>query len=209
MLYQFLIYFFTIVVAYLLQRFFPKFFRKFRPFTLAWDIVIIEFWSAIIVSIFKNYTGRARPNVFAVCNSTNVNGRNNCSKVKSDSYYYDLFQSWPSGHAQMGVSGMTVLGLFIQRFIKTKIMFGILLGSAPILYGFYVGASRIRDFKHHPDDVLAGFVVGFIWALIGWDVMRGCIFEEETEPENAQENSQPENLYNEDKEEDSGPGINV
>ncbi|EAY04522.1 PAP2 superfamily protein [Trichomonas vaginalis G3] len=178
MLYQFFIYFFSIIAAYLLQRFFPRFFRKFRPFTLAWNIVTIEFSTGIIISIFKNYVGRARPNVFDSCNSTNVNGgKSNCPKAKTDEYYYESFRSWPSVHSQMGVSGMTVLGLFIQRLIKTKNMFGILISSAPILYGFYVGATIIRDFKHHPDDVLAGFVVGFVWALIGWDIMNDSIFK--------------------------------
>ncbi len=31
-----------------------------------------------------------------------------------------------------------------------------------LMAGFYVGISRISDYKHHPGDVLAGYIIGLL-----------------------------------------------
>lgn len=41
-----------------------------------------------------------------------------------------------------------------------------------IMMSFYTGLSRVSDHKHHPTDVLAGFVQG---ALVAYCIVSGCV----------------------------------
>lgn len=42
-----------------------------------------------------------------------------------------------------------------------------------VMMSFYTGLSRVSDHKHHPTDVLAGFLQG---ALVAYCVVRGSPF---------------------------------
>ena len=36
----------------------------------------------------------------------------------------------------------------------------------PVWFSFAVGITRITDFKHHPSDVLVGFLIGFFYSTL-------------------------------------------
>ncbi len=47
------------------------------------------------------------------------------------------------------------MGSALQAFIQIAVVCG----------AFYVGLSRVSDNKHHPTDVLAGMIIGFLIGL--------------------------------------------
>ena len=69
--------------------------------------------------------------------------------------------SFPSGHTASSLSIITVL---VASFKQNKILVALL-----ILFGFFVGFSRIYVGVHYPFDVIAGAVVG---VLIGVVVLK-------------------------------------
>lgn len=79
--------------------------------------------------------------------------------------------SFPSGHSTLSAAcyltiAMLVASLETRR--RTKALAYGLAGA--ILIG--VGFSRVYLGVHFPSDVLAGWVLGATWALVGWVVLR-------------------------------------
>ena len=68
--------------------------------------------------------------------------------------------SFPSGHTTAAVAGMTALCFFSKKKL------GIIIPA--VAYALLTGVSRNYLMVHYPSDVLAGFVVGFIAALIAF-----------------------------------------
>lgn len=73
----------------------------------------------------------------------------------------EITYSFPSGHATIAATLYGFLGYIAYRQTGKKAYLW-LGGVAAIL----VGASRVILGIHYPNDVLAGFVVGFIWIQI-------------------------------------------
>lgn len=175
------------ILGVLLHRFFPKHFHGFHGWTFLWVILAAEGMSGFCVSIFKNYVGRARPDLYAVCGKdVQLNDPSSCPNL-TKSEYYDEFRSWPSGHSQTAMSGFMVLALFVQRIVRARNLIGTFCAALIVCLGIWCGATRIIDYKHHTDDVLAGFFVGFIFAYLIWHQMEGNLFyKPEEEPEDAE-----------------------
>jgi undecaprenyl-diphosphatase len=79
--------------------------------------------------------------------------------------------SFPSGHAMESAIVYLTLGAILMRAsdtVPTKIY---ILGIA-VLLTTLAGASRVYLGVHHPTDVLAGWIVGFLWATICWVVAQ-------------------------------------
>uniref|UniRef100_A0A8C5KNZ5 Phospholipid phosphatase 3 n=1 Tax=Jaculus jaculus TaxID=51337 RepID=A0A8C5KNZ5_JACJA len=75
-------------------------------------------------------------------------------------------KSFFSGHASFSMYTMLYLVLYLQaRFTwRGARLLRPLLQFTLIMMAFYTGLSRISDYKHHPGDVLAGFVQGALVA---------------------------------------------
>lgn len=101
--------------------------------------------------------------------------------------------SFPSGHSSSAMCAMVYLVLFLQSRLVwldrsaaalkngrstgsystkiTRALWKTLKGLCPFLQllafavAFFIGLSRIRDRYHHPSDVVAGFLIGFLAAL--------------------------------------------
>jgi undecaprenyl-diphosphatase len=92
--------------------------------------------------------------------------------------------SFPSGHSMMSAIVYLTLGALLARTQSdraVKIYVLAVAGAAALL----VGASRVYLGVHWPTDVLAGWALGGVWALMCWLVMswlqsRGQV-EQETE----------------------------
>ena len=80
-------------------------------------------------------------------------------------------KSFPSGHAltataiyaTLGAIGATVCS---RRSLKVYVM------SGAVGVSILVGLSRVYLGVHYPSDVLAGWIVGFTWALLCWLTAR-------------------------------------
>ena len=148
-----------------------------------------------ITDIGKYTIGRPRPHFFAVCkpnwlkiNCTDSIGLKNyiignefCTTTDPIALK-EARLSFPSGHSSFSAFFATFLILYIQLQIKCekwgsmpKIFIQVILGSA----GFYVGLSRVSDFKHHPTDVLVGFIIGIFIGVVLHCIVRKFYYSEE------------------------------
>lgn len=154
-----------IVVFFLLSWKFKRYFNQLNPFTAFYTFITVIAVTNVCVNIFKSYVGRPRPDLYARCG---INGSINNCPGETKKVAKDEFKSFPSGHSATAMSGLIFIALFVQKCVKTRKLWVTTLCFLFILLAFYIGATRIRDFKHHTDDVLAGFFVGFLFCYIIW-----------------------------------------
>jgi undecaprenyl-diphosphatase len=76
-------------------------------------------------------------------------------------------QSFPSGHAMLSAITYLTLGALLARAqSRWQIKVFILLTGVSIT--LLIGISRVYLGVHWPTDVLAGWVIGSIWAVVSW-----------------------------------------
>ncbi|KAI5616220.1 phospholipid phosphatase 3 isoform X1, partial [Silurus asotus] len=132
--------------------------------------------SQSFTDIAKVSVGRLRPHFLDVCRPDF--SRINCSLgyiteymcTGDESQVQEARKSFFSGHASFSMYTMLYLALYLQsrftwegaRLLRPLVQFTLLMMA------FYTGLSRVSDHKHHPSDVLAGFVQG---ALVAYCVV--------------------------------------
>ena len=75
--------------------------------------------------------------------------------------------SFPSGHSLLSAVVYLTLGALLTRLVRPKRLKLYVIGNALFLT-FIVGLSRIYLGVHYPTDVLAGWTVGLVWAVVCW-----------------------------------------
>jgi phosphatidate phosphatase len=165
----------VIVGLFFLARSHPDHFRQFHIFRAIWALLSSWLLVLIITEFLKVYVGRPRPDIYARCGFNATYAQ--CRAVIGDAAV-DAFKSWPSGHASNCMVAGTYAGLFFQYAVKIDQLWVALFGVAFLLYGFGVGASRIVDYRHHTDDVLAGLFVGWVGTYMVWIRERHRIFKQ-------------------------------
>jgi undecaprenyl-diphosphatase len=73
--------------------------------------------------------------------------------------------SFPSGHAMESAIVYLTLAAILMRASDSRVTKMYILGIA-VLLTTLVGVSRVFLGVHYPTDVLGGWIVGFLWALI-------------------------------------------
>ncbi|XP_078526256.1 phospholipid phosphatase 3 isoform X2 [Lissotriton helveticus] len=124
--------------------------------------------SQSFTDIAKVSVGRLRPHFLAVCNPDF--NQINCTLGYIEDYecremeskVMEARKSFFSGHASFSMYTMLYLVLYLQaRFTwRGARLLRPLLQFTLLMLAFYTGLSRVSDHKHHPSDVLAGFVQG-------------------------------------------------
>lgn len=128
--------------------------------------------SQSFTDIAKVSVGRMRPHFLDVCkpDPATVNcslgyiTHYTCTGKESD--VQEARKSFFSGHASFSMYTMLYLAFYLQsrftwrgaRLLRPLVQFTLLMMA------FYTGLSRVSDHKHHPTDVLAGFVQGALVA---------------------------------------------
>jgi undecaprenyl-diphosphatase len=79
--------------------------------------------------------------------------------------------SFPSGHSMLSAVVYLTLGALLMGIVDRRVTKLYCIGVALSLT-FLVGASRVYLGVHYPTDVLAGWSVGLVWALLCWLVER-------------------------------------
>ncbi|XP_035435831.1 putative phosphatidate phosphatase [Spodoptera frugiperda] len=135
----------------------------------------------IAVNISKNVIGRPRPHFFDICQPSI-----NCSSlewqdryIQSSDYtctgpqtdkYEDMRKSFLSGHSAWAAYTMVYLAMYLEgrmtwqgtRTLRHALQFGV------VMLSWFTALSRVTDFKHHWSDVLAGYSLGVVFAVVMW-----------------------------------------
>lgn len=132
--------------------------------------------SYIPVQALKMWVARPRPDFLERCYPDGINMAAwtpipNCTRPLSNKIVNDGLQSFPSGHSACAWG----VGVFCFLYLSEKARFFSSLrrnGSTiprclPFVYGFvscifstYIGCTRIWDYQHHVEDVIAGALIG-------------------------------------------------
>ena len=78
-----------------------------------------------------------------------------------------LSESFPSGHSTISAVVYPTLGAMLSRVVG-RVRVRVFLLSLGIALAVVVGMTRVYMGVHYPTDVLAGWAVGFAWALGCW-----------------------------------------
>ena len=140
---------------------------------IAYGFIFIVILSLLVVEVLKVSIGRYRPNFLA-------------ARAQNPSDTEEAQLSWPSGHSALSFACCT----FLSYFLSTKLglrskryagrLWLMLVCWSPYALSFFIAASRIFDYWHHPSDVMAGIVIGL---LIGF-LSVTQIFDEQGRPYN-------------------------
>jgi undecaprenyl-diphosphatase len=79
--------------------------------------------------------------------------------------------SFPSGHSMMSSAVYLTLGVLLARLVPRRVLKTYFIVIALVL-AFLVGVSRVYLGVHYPTDVLAGWMLGLVWALMCYVVAR-------------------------------------
>uniref|UniRef100_A0A3B3ZZU0 Phospholipid phosphatase 3 n=1 Tax=Periophthalmus magnuspinnatus TaxID=409849 RepID=A0A3B3ZZU0_9GOBI len=128
--------------------------------------------SQSFTDIAKVSVGRMRPHFLDVCKpdfstidcSLGYITQYTCTGKESE--VQEARKSFFSGHASFSMYTMLYLAFYLQsRFTwRGARLLRPLLQFTLLMMAFYTGLSRVSDHKHHPTDVLAGFVQGALVA---------------------------------------------
>lgn len=79
--------------------------------------------------------------------------------------------SFPSGHSLVSTVVYLTLGTMLARTVE-PLRLKIYVISVGLFLAFLVGLSRIYLGVHYPTDVLAGWTIGLVWAVLCWLAAR-------------------------------------
>jgi len=154
------------------------------------NTVIILFFGLLsqdVTDLLKLAAGRLRPHFLDVCN-VEYGADNTCDKsIVSQSIYIQNYSckgnsilftdksemedmipearlSFPSGHSSMAFYGM-VTSIFILNKTQGNQFILSVEQALCLLYCCFVGVTRVNDHKHHTDDVVAGALLGTLFAV--------------------------------------------
>lgn len=152
-----------------------------------YTVFLIGFvFQQMVVEVSKNYLGVLRPNFFDVCKPSfnkslcaSYISTYECTSTFHTEVISDSRQSFPSGHSTLSMYVATFFCFYIQYQLQItfshilKFCMQFILVSAALL----CGAGRISDHKHHPSDVVAGFLLGasvavLVFMLIGGNIAK-------------------------------------
>ncbi|MBV9124218.1 MAG: phosphatase PAP2 family protein [Planctomycetes bacterium] len=73
--------------------------------------------------------------------------------------------SFPSGHSMLSAVIYLSLALIVAEVLPHRLVRGYIIGSTLVLV-FFIGLSRMYLGVHYFTDVVAGWIVGLLWALL-------------------------------------------
>ncbi|XP_053395888.1 phospholipid phosphatase 1-like [Mercenaria mercenaria] len=148
----------------------------------------------LVVDAVKNKMGVLRPNFFDVCkpqfNRTSCPGyisNYTCTGNEENKELRSSRQSFPSGHSAFSMYIAIYFCIYIENRLQIKFsrLLKFFLQSGLVFIAILCGLGRIKDNKHHPSDVIAGYILGigvavFVHLVIGRTFMKAAGVKERT-----------------------------
>ena len=134
--------------------------------------------TVVLTDSIKLYVGRLRPNFYEMCGFS----LDSLECEGEDNMILESRKSFPSGHSSFAFCAFTTISLFllgkVQLYYTTAFSmpeiyrkrFLLIIATLPMTYAFFVAGSRLRDNWHHPADVVAGSLIGFLSALFSYSL---------------------------------------
>lgn len=129
-----------------------------------------------LTNMAKLSVGRLRPNFLSVCNITYASlGCTKGSYISPSMYscrqpnhkmVEEARKSFFSGHASFAMYTMLYLAFYLQARLSWRgaRLLRPLLQFLLLMIAIYTGLTRISDYRHHPSDVLVGYIQGGLTA---------------------------------------------
>ena len=130
------------------------------------------------------FSGRLRPHFLSVCNPNITLTETECGQLDSPVYLtefhclgqgelspgerqhrlHDVRLSFVSGHASLSTYSMWFCVVYIQQRMDTRNFRLVkpLIQVCCALFAVYTSLSRVSDYKHHPEDVVSGALLGLV-----------------------------------------------
>jgi undecaprenyl-diphosphatase len=122
--------------------------RQYRSMCL---VLVASVSGMLLSSLLKLFFARQRPDLVPLAQT--------------------MSPSFPSGHSMLSAVVYLSLGALLAQRESSRPIKVYFLGLALSL-AFLVGISRVYLGLHYPTDVLAGWSVGLVWALLWWLIAR-------------------------------------
>ncbi|KZV96807.1 PAP2-domain-containing protein [Exidia glandulosa HHB12029] len=134
-----------------------------------------RFLMDLVVDSMKNRVGRLRPDFLDRCKWDAV--ANRCTGKAN--VILDGRRSFPSGHSSSGFTGLGFValllatkllappagtGLLSSRLLRFSIVF------SPVCLAAWIAITRLEDYRHHVEDVLAGSLIGALCILVTYHI---------------------------------------
>jgi undecaprenyl-diphosphatase len=117
-------------------------------YRMALVVAFTSFGGMLATAVLKEIFARPRPTVVP-----------HLREVSSSSF--------PSGHAMQSAIVYLTLGAMLMRIVEGRLTKMYVLAIAVFLT-LLVGCSRVYLGVHYPTDVIGGWIIGFVWALLCW-----------------------------------------
>ncbi|XP_030371857.1 putative phosphatidate phosphatase [Scaptodrosophila lebanonensis] len=138
----------------------------------------------LTTELAKQVVSRLRPHFYTAC-LPRLHDGSSCADVENADVYVEHFYcsnrnlstrqlrelhvSFPSAHSSLSFYSMCLLAFYLHsvwqgrggvRVLRHILQFGLLMAA------WYISLSRVADYWHHWSDVLAGAILGVVYALI-------------------------------------------
>eukprot|EP00903_Cladosiphon_okamuranus_P020896 g19189.t1 len=169
---QLMVIYFGVPAAFILLRHILVKSGQYRGAASLADVILgVLFCLGVSVTVtdgIKLMVGRPRPNYAALRALVEFGGK------EMSSFKGKSIRSFPSGHSSMSMAGTLYVTLVcwgdLSRFASDQKSWRrsllAYLSVLPAFISIWVGVSRIRDYWHFQDDVLAGWVIGAVSASL-------------------------------------------
>ncbi|KAI8880613.1 acid phosphatase/Vanadium-dependent haloperoxidase [Backusella circina FSU 941] len=136
--------------------------------------------TCMMTDVIKITVGRPRPDMFDRCKPPpgivdpplRLLNYTICTEPFDTYEFKDGFKSFPSGHSSFSFAGLGYLAFFLagkmHMFDGGGHTYKSFIFSIPFLGALLIAISRVRDYRHHWQDVFIGGIIGVVFSYFAY-----------------------------------------